>query len=38
MQADSNVRLLLYLHCADIRTCLHKRIHVSFRQILLHTA
>ena len=22
----------------NIRTCLHKRIHVSFRQILLHTA
>ena len=25
-------------HILGMRTCLHKRIHVSFRQILLHTA
>lgn len=25
MQADSNVRLLLYLHCADIRSDAEKK-------------
>ena len=34
--------LIRFLSCwfssAIFRTCLHKRIHVSFRQILLHTA
>ena len=35
---DNSSGILYNYYIVCLRTCLHKRIHVSFRQIVLHTA